>query len=434
MKNIISIIALLASAVSLNAQTLTLSADQCRAMALQSSEDLQKSQIDYEESRLDVDIANRSALPTLDGAAMLEYIAPDITMSSIELQMRGMYIAGLNVTQPIYTGGKITAGKRLAGIGRDVAAERLRLSRMDVISDADQAYWSLVAVAAKEQMLRSYVAQMDTLYAQAQNALTVGMTTRNDLLRIESRRSEIIYNLKKVVNGRNLCRLALCRIIGVDEDTPIEPSDTAIQISVPGMLANDISARPELQLLNLAIDANQQQVNMARADYLPKIGLSLGYFRYGNIKTVTTYQLQDGSVGSLSNTTNDGLGLAMLSVQIPIFNWGITGKKVKKARLDLDKSRLDLDKNQRLLSIEVQQAINNVNDGYELISAATIALNQAKENLQSLQARYRVAMCPIIDLLDAQSQWQQAESNLIEAKAQFKIYQTQYLRATGTLE
>ncbi len=434
MKNIISIIALLASAVSLNAQSLTLSADQCRAMALQSSEDLQKSQIDYEESRLDVDIANRSALPTLDGAAMLEYIAPDITMSSIELQMRGMYIAGLNVTQPIYTGGKITAGKRLAGIGRDVAAERLRLSRMDVISDADQAYWSLVAVAAKEQMLRSYVAQMDTLYAQAQNALTVGMTTRNDLLRIESRRSEIIYNLKKVVNGRNLCRLALCRIIGVDEDTPIEPSDTAIQVSAPGMLANDISARPELQLLNLAIDANQQQVNMARADYLPKIGLSLGYFRYGNIKTVTTYQLQDGSVGSLSNTTNDGLGLAMLSVQIPIFNWGITGKKVKKARLDLDKSRLDLDKNQRLLSIEVQQAINNVNDGYELISAATIALNQAKENLQSLQARYRVAMCPIIDLLDAQSQWQQAESNLIEAKAQFKIYQTQYLRATGTLE
>lgn len=40
---------------------------------------------------------------------------------------------------------------------------------------------------------------------------------------------------------------------------------------------------------------------------------------------------------------------------------------------------------------------------------------------------------PATDLLDAQSQWQQAESNLIEAQTQYKIYETEYLRATGSL-
>jgi outer membrane protein TolC len=124
----------------------------------------------------------------------------------------------------------------------------------------------------------------------------------------------------------------------------------------------------------------------------------------------------------------------MLSVKIPIFNWGVTGKKVKKATYDLAKSQLDLEKNKRLLSIEVQQAINNVNDGYELIGAATVALRQARENLQNIQARYKVSMCPIIDLLDAQSQWQQAESNLIEARAQYRVYETEYLRVTGALQ
>jgi outer membrane protein TolC len=421
-------------ALTANAETLQLSNARCRAMALEASEDLQKAELAYQQSELDVDIAKRAALPTLDGAALLEYITPDLSMSAVELQMRGMYVAGLNVVQPIYTGGKITAGKKLANIGREVSQQQLRLSRMDVLSSADQAYWSLVSVAGKEKMLRSYVAQMDTLYAQIQRTVNIGMATQNDLLRVESRRSEIQYNLKKVINGRNLCRLALCRVIGVDEGTEIEPTDSAVVVTEPGVMYNDISNRPELEMLNLAINANEQQVKMAKADYLPTIGLSLGYFRYGNIKAVTSYQLADGTVGSMSSTTNDGLGLAMLSVKIPIFNWGVTGKKVKKATYDLAKSQLDLEKNKRLLSIEVQQAINNVNDGYELIGAATVALRQARENLQNMQARYKVSMCPIIDLLDAQSQWQQAESNLIEARAQYRVYETEYLRVTGALQ
>ncbi|MCM1349299.1 MAG: hypothetical protein NC338_07800 [Firmicutes bacterium] len=37
-------------------------------------------------------------------------------------------------------------------------------------------------------------------------------------------------------------------------------------------------------------------------------------------------------------------------------------------------------------------------------------------------------------MLDAQSQWQQAESNLIEAKAQYKISEAEYFRTIGILE
>jgi outer membrane protein TolC len=95
---------------------------------------------------------------------------------------------------------------------------------------------------------------------------------------------------------------------------------------------------------------------------------------------------------------------------------------------------LDLNKNKRLLSLETQQAILNVNDGYDLVKSAELALRQAEENLGSIQARYRVSMCPIIDLLDAQSQWLQSKSNLIEARTQYKIYQTEYLRVTGRLD
>jgi outer membrane protein TolC len=342
-------------------------------------------------------------------------------------------VAGLNLIQPIYTGGKITAGKRLAAIGTQVSEQKERLNRMDVINNADNAYWTLVAVDGKIEMLKAYMAQMDSLYSQTEHAANVGLSIRNDLLRIDARRSDIEYNLKKAKNGREMCRLSLCRLIGVDASTQIMPTDTNIDVAEPALLSADISNRPEMAMLGLAIKANEQQVKMAKADYLPTIGLALGYFRYGNIKTVTSYTLADGTAGKYSNTTNDGLGMGLLSVKIPIFNWGTTGKKVKKAKLELQKSEVNLSKNERLLTLEAQQAITNVYDGYDLVLSARKSLAQAEENLQNIQARYKVSLCQMIDLLDAQSQWQTAKSNLLEASAQYKIYQTNYLRVTGQL-
>ena len=48
--------------------------------------------------------------------------------------------------------------------------------------------------------------------------------------------------------------------------------------------------------------------------------------------------------------------------------------------------------------------------------------------------RYEVGMCTLTDLLEAQSQWHSARSNIIEAKTQYKIYETDYLHAAGLLE
>jgi outer membrane protein TolC len=255
-KTILTLVALLGGATGIMAETLNLSVEECRRRALTTNEDVKSAQYDYDEAEMNLDIAKRSFLPTADATGLLEYIFPDMKMGTMELQMRGMYAAGINITQPIYTGGKLTAGKRLAKIGTDVARQKMRLTNAEIISNADNAYWTLMSIDGKVEMLRSYINQMDTLYAQTTNAVTAGMGTKNDLLRIEARRSEIEYNLKKALNGRDLCRMALCRVIGVDFDTQITLTDNNIRISEPGMLVNDISNRPELSMLNLSIDSN----------------------------------------------------------------------------------------------------------------------------------------------------------------------------------
>lgn len=414
-------------------EPLKLTLQTCRQMALAHNEDLQRADNEVRQAELDKEIAFRAYLPKLDGTATGTYMT-DMDMMGMELQMRGMYMAGITLMQPLYAGGRIIAGNKLARIGKECAEENRRKTRMEVIADADNAYWTYIAVEKKVQMLGSYQTQMDTICHQAEVALAAGMGVENDLLRIQTKQSEIRYQLQKARNGLDLCRLALCNVLGQPLDTEIVPLDTLIEVSAPEHMDESIAARPELTLLNKQVEAGEQQVKMARADVLPQIGLSAGYLYYGNIKLKGMNYDADGTAFPFTQKFEDGLGLVMASVSIPLFHWGEGLKKVKKARFDLENAQLDLQKNKRLLSIEARQAVQNVTDGYNMVQTARLSARQADENLRVMQERYKNALSTLTDLLDAQSQWQQAQSNLIEAQTQYKIYETEYLRATGRLK
>jgi outer membrane protein TolC len=415
-------------------QALRLSLAECRAMALQYSEDMKRADNQKRQADLDKQIAFTNYLPKLDGSVMGEYMFPDMDMMGVELRMHGSYFAGLTLTQPIYTGGKIVAGNRLAKIGQQVSAEQQRATRMDILVDADHAYWTYLAVLQKVKVLERYSAQMDTLRMQTGTAVEAGMATDNELLRVDTKNTEINYQLQKARNGAELCRLSLCRVIGADYDTTLELTDAPTVEAAPAQLSTDLTARPELRMLDMQVAAERQKVKLARAELLPTIGLSVGYTYYGNIKTRTMVDTGDGVTVPYTSEFKDGIGLALLSVQIPLFHWGENFKKLSKSRLAVANSLLNRQKNERLMDIEVRRAVLNLGDGYRMVETADKGLRQATENLRVMTDRYQSSLSTLTDLLDAQSQWQQAESNLIEAQTQYRIYETEYRRATGTLE
>lgn len=126
--------------------------------------------------------------------------------------------------------------------------------------------------------------------------------------------------------------------------------------------------------------------------------------------------------------------MAMLTVQMPIFHWGSEIKKARKARIDADNARLELQQNERAMRLEVRQAMQNLTDGYRMVETSQAGQQQADENLRVMRQKYNAQMATLTDLLEAEAQWQQARSNLIEAQTQQKIYETEYLRVTGRLE
>ena len=95
-------------------ERLVLSIEKCREMALVHNEDLQRADNAVRQAEMDKAVAFSAYLPKFDGMVSGTYMLPDMDMMGMELQMRGMYMAGISLVQPLYAGGKIRAGNRLA--------------------------------------------------------------------------------------------------------------------------------------------------------------------------------------------------------------------------------------------------------------------------------------------------------------------------------
>lgn len=404
----------------------------CRETALRHNEDLQKADIELQKAELDRQIAYNAYLPKLDGSVMGLYMKDQDIMGN-NLLLRGTYVAGLNLTQPIYVGGQITAANRLARLGKECQQENLRKTRAEVLAEVDKSYYTLISVSQKVRMLEAFLRQMNGLIEKLRASVSAELATGNDMLRVEAKRSEVEYQLQKARNGEVLCRLALGNALGLPITEQVVPIDTVFSVEAISQLDENFELCPELSLLKKNVEVKETLAKKERSNFLPTIALSVGYSYYGNLKMRGTTMQPDGTPYQFEQKFSDDIPMAMLSVSIPIFHWGSEFKKAKKARLDVTAAQLDLQKNRRLLSIEVRQAVQNVTSGYQMVQTAQTGQQQADENLRVMQLKYDCSMATLTDLLDAQAQWQQAHSNLIEAQAQYKIYQTEYLRATGRL-
>ena len=432
LKYIIFVLGLVAT---LEAAAMDLTLSECREMALQTDEDMQIAQNRVEQSRLDKAVAKTGYLPKFDINGGAFYLTPNPSMGeSMDIQMRGVYMAGISLTQPIYVGGKIVTGNKLAKIGQEVSADQLEATRMDIIANAERSYWILVAVLAKIDMINAYMTQLDSILSYTRAAYEVGLTTQLNVNRVESRRSELQYRLRQAQSGADLCRMALCRIIGVDENEPVNPTESIENIAAPVATFSGIDNRPELDMIAKNIEAQKLNVRMARADFLPLVGMQIGWNAFGNMKMTSYTPLPDGTVYPFTQSIDYRGFVGAISVSIPLFHWGEGIQKVRKAKIEVENATLSFDKNRKLMELQAHQAYNNYVDGYDLIETATKALAEAQSNLTAITEQYQAGLMTLTDVLEAQAQWHTSYSNLIEAKTQYKINEVDYLRNVGLLK
>lgn len=466
MKRLLIVAVLMFSLPELQArQRLTL--EECRRLALEQSEEMRIARYRVEKAEAERAAMKTQYFPSLSGSATGVYLFKDIEQEltlptqvpdpatgqlkpnvmvnpatgevvtgpdgnpvfnmvawlPLEISLKGAYLAGITVQQPLYTGGKIAAGNAMTRIGVEMAGDQMQAQKAALLYETDQAYWLFVTVQEKVKLAKAYKELLSKLQKRVEDACETGMTTRNELLKVVVKHNNAKLQLQKAESGLELTRLSLCRLTGLPFDTAIETADTSLVIGnlfvAPDETAS-VSDRPEYRLLKKNAELAGEKVKLARADFLPTAGISAGYDYVGGI-----------SVGT--EDFNSSSPSVIASVKIPLFHWGEGRQKQLSAMKDQEIRKADLEKNATLMKLEMEQARLNLKDAMLRAELAGEALSQAEENLRVAGDYYELGMGLLTDLLEAQTQWQGAQSENIEAKADLKLKETAWLKASGKL-
>jgi len=358
-------------------------------------------------------------LPVYDGnpanlasATQFAYI-PSIGINALDY----MNVADVSVALPVYMGGRIRNGNALASLGENVSKQQKSIVVTDVLIRTEELYWNLISLKGKRKTLLSYKTMLDTLYRDVNNYYTSGMVQRNDLLKVQLKQNEMESNLLKIDNGIVMTTRSLCQFIGIQYDSTIifneQPSGEnrfPSQIEDP---KNAVANMVELKLLNKAVEAEKLQKKMALGELMPQISLS-GMGVYYDVMNKT-----------------DKAALALVNVSIPITGWWGGSHKIKQQQMKVEKAIVDRDETAELLSLQAEQAANELKESWSQLKLSEKSVEQARENLKVTDDNYRSGVVGISDLLEAQALFQSSNDNLNDALCGYQIKKAKHLQSIG---
>ena len=155
--------------------------------------------------------------------------------------------------EPIYAGGKISTAYEMSKLGVNMATENIRLTESEVIVKTHEAYY--LAVKAKEmgEVTRAYKTLLDELKKNVEGAFRHGMSTRNDIMKVQVKQNEAELAIQKADNNYQLALMNLCHIIGLpltsevgvgQPETPTQTSLPAEKVTIHGVEQALVSSTP----------------------------------------------------------------------------------------------------------------------------------------------------------------------------------------------
>lgn len=382
-------------------------------------------QLEIESYRTDIarenlDLARSARLPQVNLSASGGYESVDSNGPfAFNLGDRPIASSQLQAVQPLYTGGRISAGIRQAKAGIDAADRGYDAARQDLVLDVVTSYVDVRRDRETVAIRKNNVEVTGEQVRAAEDRFEVGVVTLTDVAqaraRLEGARaalagaeaalqgSEAFYEF---LTGQRPGELAA--------PPPLPPLPASVEAAFTEAEANNptiLSAREELRAAAAGVDA-------AKSEGRPQISI------------VGTAGVQE-NFGD--NSQRDTSVSAVAQGRIPLFTGGAVKAQVNAAKLQREQARRRVDALETQVRAQVAQAWY----GYEAsnraieasrrqVEAAQIAYDGAKEELA-------VGVRTTLDVLDQEQQLFEAQLALVGAERDAYVAAHQLLRAVGGL-
>ncbi|MDP4116825.1 MAG: TolC family protein [Bacteroidota bacterium] len=324
----------------------------------------------------------------------------------------------VNVIQPIFAGGRIINGNKLASLGEEVSEYQSKLAKDETLLKTEQQYWQIVSLEEKTKTIAKYEELLNSLLNKVSDAFNSGVAMKNDVLKVKLKLSEVLLNKSKLDNGRKLALMAFCQHIGVPYDSTLKMKDELAVKDTPQSYFVDNSEslpkRTEYSLLAKSIEAEKLQTSMKLGEFLPQAGIGVSgmYMKFDEGKSRT-------------------LGMIFGTVSVPISGWWGGSHDLQERSLKEQIAENNFKDNSELLLLQMEKGWQDLSDAYKQYLLCIESKAQAEENLKVNEDGYKNGLITISDLLEAQALLQQTKDNLIDAEASYKTKAGSYLSLTG---
>ncbi|MCM1491569.1 MAG: TolC family protein, partial [Muribaculum sp.] len=276
---------------AINAQTTdsVFTLQDCRELALKNNAEMATSENNMKAAQETRREAFTKYFPEISAGAsafranhdMLQYDVLDLI--TLGLIKKGK-TAGVWAVQPVFMGGQIINGNKLASVGEEVAKIRKEQTADNVMLTTDNLYWNLTSLKATKRTVESAIVMLDSFASSVGAAVDAGMVVQNDLMKVNLKRNEYRNNLVDLDNGINLMKMLLAQQMGLGStsnidivgEIPREVPDMPMEMYMEEAAA--VGQTTDHRLLVKNVEAKKLEKRMEVGNYLPKVGVGAGWF------------------------------------------------------------------------------------------------------------------------------------------------------------
>ena len=328
-------------------------------------------------------------------------------------------MAGVQALQPVFTGGRIINGNKLASVGEEVAKLRQQQTNNELRLTTETFFWKLNTLESSMEVLDKAVEFLDTLESQVKVMVDAGLITRNDLLKVQLKRRNYMAERVDLHNGILLVKMLLSQYVGLGVSGDIE-----IVSEVPDMVppypyelyTPSESALPltaDYQLLQKNVEAKKLEKRMEIGSNLPSVAFGAGWYYHDLLD-------QNHNFGSLQ-----------IAIEVPLSGWWGGTYSIKRKNIELTNARNELQDLSEQLQIEMQDKWNNLTAAHRKMEIEKEGIAQSDENLYLNRMYYEAGMCTLSDLLEAETSRKEAGDRYVASYGAYRTALAAYLISTA---
>jgi outer membrane protein TolC len=304
-----------------------------------------------------------------------------------------------------------------------VARAKAEIASRGLVVTVTQSYYATLAAQAKLESSKRATEEGDRFFKLTQDLEHGGEVAHSDVIKAELQANDRHRQMQEAQLAALNARLDLGVLLFHDFNNSFELADdlhASVALPTLGEVQQQAAKEnPDVGAALSAAEAAGHEVAASRAGYLPTLGID--YF-YGI--DATRFATRTDGVPNLGSSI-------VVSLDIPIWNWGSTQSKVKQSEVREKQAKLELSLAQRKLLAEVQSLYAEAETAQSQLASLQRSAELAADSLRLTTLRYKNGESTVLEVVDAQNSATLADAGYQDGAVRYRLALANLQTLTG---